>query len=314
MFNRVSRLAGIVLTCLAALPLRAEAPRVAVDIPPVHALVAQVMAGVGAPDLVVPPGTSPHGYALRPSEAGVLQAADLVVWVGPALTPWLGAALPRIAGGADVVTLSTHPATRVLPLRAQADFGAHGDPHGHAHDPAGATAAAAIDPHLWLDPANGRAWLGVIAAELARIDPGNADRYAANAAAARDALRALERDLAARLAAAPPSPFVVFHDSLQYLETAFDLPAAGAIVLADGSDPSPARIAAIRAVVRDRDVRCAFTEPQLNTALIGTVIDGTGAAVATVDPLGARHAPGPGLYAAVLRDLVAAVLACGAES
>lgn len=317
MFNRVPFLvglwAGIVLAGLSALPLRADAPRVATDIPPVHALVAQVMAGLGTPDLIVAPGTSPHGYALRPSEARALQAADLVVWVGPGLTPWLGAALPRIAAGAEIVTLQTHPATRALPLRDRADFAAggaaedHGD--GHLHD---AGQGDMSDPHMWLDPGNGRAWLGVIAAELSRIDPDNAARYAANADTAQAHLTALQAELSAQLAAAPPPPFVVFHDGYQYLETAFDLHAAGAIVLADGSDPSPARLAEIRAVVRDRGVRCAFAEPQLNTALVDTVIDGTDAAIAQVDPLGATHAPGPALYEAVLRDLVGSLMACGA--
>lgn len=314
MFNHLRRVVGIVLLCLVALPLRAEAPRVAADIPPVHALVAQVMAGIGAPDLIVAPGTSPHGYALRPSEARTLQQADLVVWVGPGLTPWLGVALPRIAADAQLLTLEQLPETRTLPLRDAADFAAavQADAHGHGQEPEAEHGAAIVDPHLWLDPANARAWLGVIAAALAGIDPANAARYADNAAAGQAALSALERDVAARLAADPPAPFVVFHDALQYFETAFDVPAAGAIVLADGSDPSPARIAAIRAVVRDRGVACAFAEPQLNTALIDTVFEGTGAGVALVDPLGATHAPGPGLYAAILRDLADALVGCGA--
>ncbi len=305
MFNRALRPAAIVFACLSAVAATAGTPRVAVDIPPVHALVAQVMDGVGVPDLIVAPGTSPHGYALRPSEAGILQRADLVVWIGPGLTPWLGAALPRIAAGAEVLTLETHPATRQLPLRQQATFAAVKVAQDHPHD------AVAADPHMWLDPANARAWLGVIAAALAAIDPDNAARYAANADAAATRLVVLQADLSARLSDAPPAPFVVFHDGYQYFETAFGVPAAGAIVLADGSDPSPARIAAIRAQVLDLDVRCAFAEPQLNTALIDTVFDGTDAVIATVDPLGATHTPGPGLYDAVLRDLVDALSACG---
>ena len=60
----------------------AEVPRVAVDIAPVHGLVARVMQGVGEPDLVVPPGASPHGYAMRPSEALALDRADAVFWIG----------------------------------------------------------------------------------------------------------------------------------------------------------------------------------------------------------------------------------------
>ncbi|MDX1744253.1 MAG: zinc transporter, partial [Ruegeria sp.] len=38
----------------------ADVPNVAADIAPVHSLVARVMEGVGTPDLIVPPGASPH--------------------------------------------------------------------------------------------------------------------------------------------------------------------------------------------------------------------------------------------------------------
>ncbi len=54
---------GLVLGCAAP---GMAAPQVAADIAPVHSLVARVMAGVGAPALIVPPGASPHGHALRP--------------------------------------------------------------------------------------------------------------------------------------------------------------------------------------------------------------------------------------------------------
>jgi zinc transport system substrate-binding protein len=74
------------LAALAALPLAAPAaadvPRVAADIAPIHSLAAMVMGDLGEPALIVRPGASPHGYAMRPSEAGALQEADLVVWVG----------------------------------------------------------------------------------------------------------------------------------------------------------------------------------------------------------------------------------------
>ena len=47
-------------------PWAAE-PKVVVTIKPLHALVAQVMAGVGVPELLVKGSASPHTYALRPS-------------------------------------------------------------------------------------------------------------------------------------------------------------------------------------------------------------------------------------------------------
>jgi zinc transport system substrate-binding protein len=42
------------------------------------------MQGVGEPEMILPPGASPHGYAMRPSEAAALQSADVVVWIGEA--------------------------------------------------------------------------------------------------------------------------------------------------------------------------------------------------------------------------------------
>lgn len=50
----------------------ADVPNVAVDIAPVHSLVARVMEGVGTPTLIIPAGASPHQYSLRASETSAL--------------------------------------------------------------------------------------------------------------------------------------------------------------------------------------------------------------------------------------------------
>ena len=75
----------------------AAVPDIAVDIAPVHSLVAQVMGTLGEPKLVISPGASPHGYSLRPSEAQALQDADIVFWISPGLTPWLADAINTLA-------------------------------------------------------------------------------------------------------------------------------------------------------------------------------------------------------------------------
>ena len=54
-------------------PAFADAPKVVADIAPVHGLVSQVMGDLGTPDLLMRQGSSPHGYAMRPSEAAALQ-------------------------------------------------------------------------------------------------------------------------------------------------------------------------------------------------------------------------------------------------
>jgi zinc transport system substrate-binding protein len=66
----------------------ATEPKVVVTIKPLHALVAQVMAGVGVPELLVKGSASPHTYALRPSETRALQHADLFVRMSETVEPF----------------------------------------------------------------------------------------------------------------------------------------------------------------------------------------------------------------------------------
>ncbi|WP_109311168.1 zinc ABC transporter substrate-binding protein [Ruegeria sp. AU67] len=121
----------------------ADVPNVAVDIAPVHSLVARVMEGVGAPNLIVQAGASPHEYNLRPSEAAALQKADLVFWMGEDLTPWMEGAVENLANGATVTPLLEADGTVLLNFRKDALFEAHDhgdedhaeeedhDDHGH---------------------------------------------------------------------------------------------------------------------------------------------------------------------------------------
>ena len=103
----------------------ADTPQVAVDIAPVHSLVARVMDGVGMPDLIIQPGASPHEYSLRPSEAAALQNSDLVFWIGPDLTPWLTDTIETLAKDASVTSLLDLDGTVQLDFRESALFEVH---------------------------------------------------------------------------------------------------------------------------------------------------------------------------------------------
>ncbi len=114
------------------------AVRVATDIPPIHSLAAMVTEGVSTPDLVIQPGASPHSYSLRPSEAAALERADVVFWMGEALTPWLGNALNNLASDAQSVALLDRHETLRFDFRdavmhaeqAHETLDSH-DAHGH---------------------------------------------------------------------------------------------------------------------------------------------------------------------------------------
>jgi zinc transport system substrate-binding protein len=312
----------------------ADTPQVAVDIAPVHSLVARVMDGVGTPDLIVQPGASPHEYSLRPSEAAALQDADLVFWIGPDLTPWLTDTIETLAPDAAVTALLEADGTIKLEFREGALFEAHDhgndedhdeeddhkdhDDHdeegheGHADEEAGHDdhGHSAYDPHAWLSPQNAKTWPNVIAGELSAADPDNAGAYFANAAAGRAEIEALIGEVTATLNPVRDGQFVVFHDAYQYFEMDFDLPASGAISIGDASDPSPARIAEIQDRIAEQGIDCVLAEPQFNPGLVATVLDGTEAQTGILDPLGSDLEPGPALYPQLIRNLSTALAGC----
>src|SRR5690606_36413597 len=78
------------------------APDVVASIKPIHSLVAAVMQGVGEPALIVKGSASPHTYALRPSDAGALENADIVFWTGHGMELFLASALDTLAVDAEV--------------------------------------------------------------------------------------------------------------------------------------------------------------------------------------------------------------------
>ncbi|MFD2739940.1 zinc ABC transporter substrate-binding protein [Sulfitobacter aestuarii] len=326
MFTLSKILTGATALTLLSVKAEAQVPQVATDIAPVQSLVAQVMGELGTPDLVIPANASPHGYAMRPSEARSLAGADLVVWIGPELTPWLAEPIDTLAGEAAQLGLMAQPGTQVLTFRDGAGFGAHAahgvtvpeaqneaghdeeehdvahDHDGHGHD--------GIDPHGWLDPRNAALWLGVIADELSRLDPDNSETYRGNAAAAQEALAVLEAEIAADLAPHGSVPFVVFHDGYHYFEDRFGLQPLAAITAGDAARPGAARISALRAEIAAAAPRCAFSEPQMNSALLETVVAGQAVNIGKLDPLGARLTPGAALYPELLRAMAAAMAEC----
>jgi len=301
----------------------AEVLRVVTDIAPVHSLVAQVMAGVGVPDLLIDQATSPHHFALRPSQARALQEADLVIWIGASLSPALSGAIADLAGAGKEMALLSVPQTDLLPIREDVRFEAHRhDDHGdHGHDDHGHddhedeghedhVHDGAIDPHAWLDPDNAALWLTAIAKELAAADPAHAQTYLRNAENAARQVEDLADQIEADFAATPPPAFIVFHDAYQYFEDAFDISAQGAISLSDASAPSAARLSEIRTIVAEQGVECLFAEPQFDPDILSAVADAAPVSIAVIDPYGGHIPTGVDFYPALLQDLATGISGC----
>nr|WP_319387391.1 zinc ABC transporter substrate-binding protein [uncultured Roseibium sp.] len=108
----------------------ADAPSVVTTIKPIHSIAAAVMDGVGEPEIIIDGAASPHGFALKPSQAALIQGADVVFWVGPSLSASLAKPIEAMAADAVEVELLDAKGIDLLPYREGANF----DAHDHDHD------------------------------------------------------------------------------------------------------------------------------------------------------------------------------------
>ena len=109
--------------------------KVVASIKPIHSLATYLMEGVAKPKLIVDGYASPHGFALKPSHAKMLQEADLIFWVGEDLESFLEKPLNTIAKKAENIELMEIKGLNKLKFRERNIFDGHDDhDHGHKED------------------------------------------------------------------------------------------------------------------------------------------------------------------------------------
>ena len=112
-------------------PANAEI-KVVASIKPIHSLASYLMDGVGKPDLIVDGYASPHGFAMKPSHAKMLQNADIIFWVGEDIENFLEKPLNSIAKKAEKIELMEIKGVTKLKFRERNIFDEHD--HGHKED------------------------------------------------------------------------------------------------------------------------------------------------------------------------------------
>ncbi|GLQ34207.1 zinc transporter [Amylibacter marinus] len=322
--------------------LQADTPTVLTDIAPLHGITAAVMQGVGQPKLLIDQSADPHNYALRPSAARWVQDADLILWMGPELTPWLQKTLDNIAPKRNELRFLAIEETALLAARTGVglsndhDHDDHEDEHHDDHDDehhddhkdehhddhedehheelthkAHHDKQDNPDPHAWLSPENAGRWAHVIADDLAKIDPENAAQYQANAMAFSEGLVALTGEIHTELKPVTGYNYMVFHDAYQYFENSFDIQVRGAIQDSADKKAGAARIRSVQEMVEQEDIHCLLSEPTGSDSILELAIEGHDVGIATVDPLGQHLELGADFYPNLLRDMAGKLKACG---
>ena len=312
--------------------------KVVASIKPIHSLASYLMDGVAKPDLIVDGYASPHGFAMKPSHAKMLQNADIIFWVGEDLENFLEKPLKSIAKKAEKIELMEIKGLQVLKFRERNIFDDHDD-HGHddhddhgkkeddhddhGHDDHGKKDGhddhddhdgheghhhGEFDPHIWLDPINAKVILNEMVERLIENDPKNEAKYKSNLDEALKDIDKLTIDVMTELSNSVSS--IVFHDAYLYFEKRFNVNILGAFTVNTDVMPGAEQLAEIREVIEHDKVACVFSEPQFNPDIIKAVAKDMNIKTGVVDPLGATLNPGKDLYFKLIRNMSASFKGC----
>lgn len=281
--------------------------RVLTSIKPLQQIAAAVQDGVGSPDVLLPPGASPHHYALRPSDVRRVGDADLLYWIGPDMENFL----PR------VLNTRSKPSVAVQSLAGMQlrhfgedshshDEGGHDDHDDHDHD----HRPGSLDAHLWLSSVNARVIAAKMAADLAKVDPANAARYQGNLKAFDERLDALDQRIKARVAGVANKPYFVFHEAFDYFEANYGLKHTGVFSVASEVQPGAQHVAAMRKRLQEVGKTCVFSEPPLRPRLAETLTAGLPVRLAELDALGGTDSVDGKGYERLLEKLGSDLAGC----
>ena len=306
--------------------------KVVASIKPIHSLASYLMNGVAKPDLIVDGYASPHGFAMKPSHAKMLQNADLIFWVGEDVENFLEKPLGSIAKKAEKIELMQIKGLQVLKFRERNIFDDHDD-HGHDdhdkkedhdshakkedhddhgkkedHDDHERHAHGEFDPHIWLDPINAKVILNEMVEHLIENDPKNEAKYKSNLDKALKDIDKLTIDVMTELSNSVSS--IVFHDAYQYFEKRFNVNILGAFTVNTDVMPGAEQLAEIREIIEHDKVACVFSEPQFNPDIIKAVAKDMNIKTGVIDPLGATLNPGKDLYFSLIKNMSASFKGC----
>ena len=321
--------------------------KVVASIKPIHSLASYLMDGIAKPDLIVDGYASPHGFAMKPSHAKMLQNADLIFWVGEDLESFLEKPLNSIAKRAEKIELMDIKGLNVLEFRERNIFDDHDDHDhdghakkkkddhddheghskkkkddhddhdGHAkkkkdehddHDDHEGHAHGEYDPHIWLDPINVKVILKEMTEHLIENDSKNASTYKSNLDKALKDIDKLTMDVMTELNQSVAS--IVFHDAYQYFEERFNVNILGAFTVNTDVMPGAEQLAKIREIIEHDKVSCVFSEPQFNPDIIKAVAKDMNIKTGVIDPLGATLDPGKDLYFDLINNMSSSFKGC----
>lgn len=215
---------------------------------------------------MVPAGTEPHDWEPSAQDIAMLEEADIFIYNGAGMEHW----------AEDV--LGTLENKDLIVVEAAEDIELLGS-HGHQGE------AEAYDPHVWLDPQNGKKQMQRIEQALEKAAPEEKEYFQENSEKYEEEFDELDKEYREQLEPLPNKNIIVAHEAFGYLCQAYGLNQIGIEGLSPDSEPDPKKMEEIIEFARENQVKTIFFEELTSPKVAETIAKETGAETAVLNPL-----------------------------
>lgn len=272
----------------------AAATNVVASIKPVELLVKAVAGDSVDVSTLVPPGSSPHNYTMKPSQRRALEQADVIFWIGPDMETFLN----RLFSGEE---FSSRAVAFLEGEEGDPEHNEHHDEHDehgdHAHeehdhhehdndhDAHHHDHGDGEDPHIWVDPILALEMAREIRDALSKLDGMNPDVLDANFEHFQTELLNKEQSIRASFSGLDKVSLFTYHDAFTRYAEHYGLTLDGVLTLNPERSPGARHIAEVQAKLKAANHPCLLTEPQFNRQWWRSITEGLNVTFSTWDPL-----------------------------
>ena len=225
-----------------------------------------VVGNRGDAELLLPPGAEIHAWQPKPSDLVKLSSADVFVYIGAELEPW----------AEDILRSVKNPHLRVIEASEGMTL-THNTADEHDH--------GAHDPHVWLDFANDKKIIDMIAEVLSEIDPDGRAVFQENAGIYKKKLDALDDMYRKGLERCDQRTIVLGgHAAFGYLARRYDLSQISLYGLSPDSKPTPRQLIDVIEFVKEKGIEAIFFEVNISGELARVIAEEAGAKTLVLNP------------------------------
>lgn len=252
-----------------------DKPVIVATLFPFYDITKQLVSEKATVNLLLPPGVEPHSFEPTPQDIVQIQEADVFIYTGDIMEPWVKDIVANIPESVKVID-----ASKGVNLIQSQDDHSHDDEHGHEDEKKENKTDSNLDPHFWLDFSNTIIATNTIFTAISELNIIDNTILEQNTNTINTSLTQLDTEYTNTLSKCSSKNILqAGHRTFEYLAKKYNLGYITTEELSPNSDTSAQDIAKLVQEVKKNKAKAIFSEELIEPRIANTISNETGVPV-----------------------------------